>query len=222
MNKTLVNVLMFTAGAAIGSAVTWAVVKTKYKRIADEEIASVREEYVDIMTNMKNKLKENAIHDESQNIVEMNIYHDNKEEIEDKITDVERREYYKITSMYRSDEDESDEEGDEMDQDEDEVPYINGPYVISPEDFSCSPPGYNAQALTYFTDGILADDWGVILDLDETIGEDAINHFGEYTDDIVYIRNERTEIDYEVTRDPRTYVDMLRTNPNPNYGNYEN
>ena len=218
MNKTVLNVLMFTAGAVIGSAVTWAVVRAKYKQIADEEIASVREEYTNLITNMRDKLKEDAADDESEDIVEINEY-PTEEDNEDDV--VQHREYHKITSKYRSHE-EDDKEGDEWDQNEDEVPYINGPYVISPEDFSCSPPGYNAQALVYFTDGILADDWGVILDLDETIGEDAVNHFGEYRDDIVYIRNERTEIDYEVTRDPRTYVDMLRTNPNPNYGNYEN
>lgn len=221
MNKTLRNVLMFTVGAAIGSAVTWEVVKTRYKRIADEEIASVREEYVEIMTAMKNRLKEDVVSNETQDNDEMNDYRDDEEDISD--NDVEKKEYHRIASRYNTIKNQNDdEEGDEWDQDEDEVPYVDGPYVISPEDFSCSPPGYNAQALVYFADGTLADDWGMIMDLDETIGEDSINHFGEYTEDIVYVRNERTEIDYEVTRDPRTYVDMLRTNPNPNYGNYEN
>ena len=221
MNKTLRNILMFTVGAAIGSAVTWVVVKTRYERIADEEIASVREEYIEIMTAMKNRLKEDTVSNESQDNDEMNDYRDDEEDISD--SDVEKKEYHRIASRYNTIKNQNDdEEGDEWDQDEDEVPYVDGPYVISPEDFSCSPPGYNAQALVYFADGTLADDWGVIMDLDETIGEDSINHFGEYTEDIVYVRNERTEIDYEVTRDPRTYVDMLRTNPNPNYGNYEN
>ena len=219
MNKTLCSVLMFTAGAVVGSAVTWAVVKTRYKQIADEEIASVKEEYIELTTTMKNKLKADAVYDESQDIVDTDDYPDVDE---NSMTAAERVEYNKITAMYRGDKDETDKEGDEWDQDEDEVPYVDGPYVISPDDFSCSPPGYNAEALVYFADGILADDWGKILDLDETIGEDAVNHFGEYAEDIVYVRNESTEIDYEVTRDPRTYVDMLRTNPNPNYGNYEN
>ena len=224
MNNKLLNVLMFTVGAAVGSAVTWAVVRERYKRIADEEIASVREEYIDLMTKMKTKLKEDTEKDQVDESAEA-IIDDYPEEDYGHVYDNEqKKEYYKIASMYRNsdDDDETDEEGDEMDQDEDEVQYIDGPYVISPDDFSCSPPGYNAEALTYFADGILADDWGMIKDLDETIGEDAINHFGEYTEDIVYVRNEATEIDYEVTKDPRTYVDMLRTNPNPNYGNYEN
>ena len=228
MNKTLLNVLTFTAGAVVGSAVTWVVIKSRYKQIADEEIASVKEEYVNIMTTMKNKLKKDAVCDESKATVEIHECLDDDDNADEDNNGIEIVEYNRISSGYRSEENKNknknknEKEGTKWDQDEDDVPYINGPYVISPEDFSSSPPGYNAEALVYFADGVLADDWGVILDLDETIGEDAVNHFGEYAEDIVYIRNEMTEIDYEVTRDPRTYVDMLRTNPNPNYGNYEN
>ena len=95
---------------------------------------------------------------------------------------------------------------------------MEAPYVISPDDFG-SVPGYNVEPLDYFADGILADGWGVELDIAETIGEDAINHFGDYDDDVVYVRNEQTKLEYEVTRDPRTYAEAVRTNPNPYYGN---
>ena len=44
-NPILNNFVIFAVGAAIGSAVTWKFVKTKYERIADEEIASVKERY---------------------------------------------------------------------------------------------------------------------------------------------------------------------------------
>lgn len=37
------KILIFAAGVAIGSAVTWKLVKDKYKKLADEEIASVKE-----------------------------------------------------------------------------------------------------------------------------------------------------------------------------------
>lgn len=42
MNK-LCNVFIFAIGAAVGSVVTWKIVKTKYERIAQEEIDSVKE-----------------------------------------------------------------------------------------------------------------------------------------------------------------------------------
>lgn len=208
MNKKLLNILVFTVGAAVGSAVTWKLVKNKYEQIANEEIASVKEEYADLLGRMKTKLQEDR-NCENSTDAENDIYTD----------DYDQAEYDELASIYRSsdeDEDEEDsEEGGKWDLDEDEVPYMNAPYVITPDDFSSSPPGYNAQPLNYFADGVLADDWGVVLDLDETIGEDSVEHFGEYVDDVVYVRDERLEIDYEVTRDPRTYKESLNRNSDP-------
>lgn len=233
MNKKLFGVIMFAVGAAIGSAVTWKLVKTKYEQIADEEIQSVREEYADLMVKMKKKLNESATYEGPQDTDEATSEEEDDENYPDDderdFTEQEKRqiEYYKLTSKYRStdggdEDDENDEEGDEGEDEFDgEVQYINSPYVITPDDFSCSPPGYAAQTLDYFSDGVLADDWGVKLDVDETIGEENVDRFGEYVDDILYIRNERTEIDYEVTRDPRTYDEVVRMNPNPYYGKYE-
>ena len=206
MNKKLLNILVFTVGAAVGSAVTWKLVKNKYEQIANEEIASVKEEYADLLGRMKTKLQEDR-NCENSTDAENDIYTD----------DYDQAEYDELASIYRSsDEDEEDsEEGGKWDLDEDEVPYMNAPYVITPDDFSSSPPGYNAQPLNYFADGVLTDDWGVVLDLDETIGEDSVEHFGEYVDDVVYVRDERLEIDYEVTRDPRTYKESLNRNSDP-------
>lgn len=226
MNKKLFGAIMFAVGAAIGSAVTWKVVKTKYEQIAQEEIDSVKEEYTNLMQKTKQILLNNATYKGPNDADEAAAMEKEDDEYypdddERDFTEQERHQidYYKITSKYRSSDDteeDDDEEGGKGD--EDEVPYINGPYVISPDEFASSPPGFNVQPLSYFADGVLADDWGVKLDIDETIGEDALEHFGDYVDDIVHVRNERTEIDYEVSRDPRTYVDMLATNPNPYYG----
>ena len=45
MKNLLSKVFIFTAGAAIGSAVTWKLVKTKYEKLALEEVEAVREYY---------------------------------------------------------------------------------------------------------------------------------------------------------------------------------
>lgn len=229
MNNKVFNVLMFTVGAAIGSAVTWKVVKTKYERIAQEEIDSVKEEYNRLMGLMKKEIdacrKVTAAHqNEEKESEETEDYYPDDDERD--LTEHERQmvDYYKLTSKYRSSENENDDEENGKEGDEggnDEVPYINGPYVISPEEFG-DHPGFNVQPLDYFADGILADGWGVELDIEDTIGEESLNHFGEYTDDVVHVRNERNELDYEVTRDPRTYDEAVRTNPNPYYGVNEN
>ena len=62
----------------------------------------------------------------------------------------------------------------------------------------------------------MADDWGIEKDIEETIGEDALDHFGDYAEEVVHVRNEREELDYEVTLDPRRYVDV---NPNNSHVN---
>lgn len=222
MNKKLIGVLAFAVGAAIGSAVTWKVLRTKYEEIAQEEIDSVKDEYAELMRTMRQRLKESV----KSNEVEADEADDSDEYYPDDderdFTEKEKQqvEYYKLTSKYRSNDDDKDgnEEGGNGEVDEDGVQWINGPYVITAEEFSSSPPGYNAMPLDYFADGVLADSWGVIMDIEETIGEDSLEHFGDDGDDILYVRNEREEIDYEVTRDPRTYRDAVQTNPNPYYG----
>ena len=210
MNNKLFSFIMFTTGAAIGSLVTWKAIKTKYERLAQEEIDSVKEEF-SRLSKVRKESNDRQNEDEDED-AEAGDIECNDTDQDDLV------EYNNITARYRSssDDDETDEEGDEWS--EGEVPYINGPYVISPDDFASSPPGYSAQPLDYFADGILADGWGVELDIEETIGEESLEHFGEYADDLLYVRNERKEIDYEVTKDPRTYAEAVQTNPNSYYG----
>lgn len=226
MNNKLLGTIIFAAGAAIGSIATWVVVKKKYEQIAQGEINSVKEEY-DRLIKMRRKEMEAV-----RKVINANQSKSDDDDSEDTEAEDETEapkyeqikiEYNNIAKSYRSSEDndeddeydeENDEEGDEGD--EDEAPYINGPYVISPDVFG-DEPSYSAQPLDYYSDDILSDGWGVILDIDKTIGEEALDHFGEYADDVVYVRNERTEIDYEVTRDPRTYKEAMDANPDPYY-----
>lgn len=207
MNNKVFGAILFTAGAIIGSLVTWKVVKTKYEDIAQEEIDSVKEEYTRLMVSMRKKLNDSV------------TYKDNED---DDFDDSTITNYNEIVKNYRSSDEEenaqNDKKGEEKEEDNDGVSYMEAPYVISPDDFG-SVPGYNVEPLDYFADGILADGWGVELDIAETIGEDAVNHFGDYDDDVVYVRNEQTKLEYEVTRDPRTYAEAVRANPNPYYGN---
>ena len=56
-NNTLSKVLMFTTGAAIGSFVTWKLLKTKYEQLAQRDIEEVRA-YYDEKYNEKPKTEE--------------------------------------------------------------------------------------------------------------------------------------------------------------------
>ena len=210
MKRAMFNIFLVTVGAAIGSAVTWKILKDKYEQITQEEIDSVKEEYQilrDQLYSAEAFTINKKVKEESQNEVNDDSEDDVFEPTESEVFD-----YHKITSTYRSSDDIDVKEGGMGDSDE--VPYVNGPYVISPDDFRCSPPGYNAQALDYFTNNVLADGWGKIMDIEETIGEDSLDHFGEYADDVLYVRNDELEIDYEITRDPRTYDEVYYSHYN--------
>ena len=84
----------------------------------------------------------------------------------------------------------------------------DAPYVIPPEEFGET--DYEIISLTYYADGILADDMDDIVDdVDDIVGADSLTHFGEYEEDSVFVRNDLREVDYEILRDPRKYSDVV-------------
>lgn len=88
-------------------------------------------------------------------------------------------------------------------QDE-EYSKVEKPYTITPEEFG--EYGYETISLTYYADGVLADENGeVVDDIDEIVGEDSLSHFGEYEDDSVYVRNDAKRCDYEILRELSDY-----------------
>lgn len=87
--------------------------------------------------------------------------------------------------------------------------YVSDIYVISPEEFGENST-YSIYSITYYADGVLADDTGEILDIEDTIGHEALLAFDEYSDSAVYVRNERYKSDYEVLRDPEAYSEVFK------------
>lgn len=196
MNRKLFNVFLFTAGAAIGSLVTWKVLQTRYDQLIQEEVDAFKKDYARCMSGNVNK---NDCHED-----DAQCYDDADSDDEDVDAMVD---YHKLASKYTSSGEES-EDGEEGDGDTD-VPYINGPYVITPDEFGDGNYDYDMYCLTYYSDGILANDWDEELDIDDTIGLESLEHFGDHAEDVVHVRNERLRADYEVVRDCRKYTEML-------------
>lgn len=85
---------------------------------------------------------------------------------------------------------------------------LNKPYVIEPGEFDEN--DYDTVTLFYFEDDVVTDEQHNIIDnIDELIGDDALNHFGEYEDDSVFVRNDVTKTDYEILKDGRNFSDIL-------------
>lgn len=203
MNKNLSNLLLFTAGAAVGSLVTWKVLKTKYDQLIQDEVDAFKEDYARCMGRGSSS---SDICDSDEDALCDKEYEDE----EDAVEDPDVTEYHRLAGGYASS-GEIAENGKEGEGD-DAVPYINGPYVITPNDFGDGNYDYDLHCLTYYADGVLANDWDEVLDIDETIGLESIEHFGDYAEDVVHVRNERLEADYEVVRDCRRYSDVLAAN----------
>ncbi len=162
-------IFAFSIGAALGSVVTWKLVETKYKQIAQEEIDSVKEVY-----SKRSKPVEE----------EKDTYAPSDEDL-DKYAKILNKDYKKggLETMEYSDK----------------------PYIIPPEEFG-NDDDYEIISLVYYADEVLTDDINdVIYDWESTVGEDFPEHFGEYEEDSVFVKNDRLKCYYEILRDESDY-----------------
>lgn len=197
----------FVAGLTIGAAGAWYYLKDKYAKLAEEEIASVKAAYA---KREKPTTEEKAgrllanIKDGEQTLETVSLVNAAKNMDKGSITEYTQRLQeagYKDYSR-TIDEKPSGTPG--------EVPY-----VISPDEFG-DLEDYTKVSLTYFADGVLADECGEIVDDVEEIIGDGLDHFGEYEDDSVFVRSDAKRCDYEILKDLRDFSDFKKKNFPPN------
>lgn len=190
MNETIGKAFIFTAGVILGSAVTWKLTKTKYEQLAQEEIDSVKK-----MVARKTEEKAEELIEEKEREAEKK----GMDKVIEAASELRQKEHTDYAACYASEHKtaEDTEEGGEDTMDK--------PYVIPPEEFG-DIEEYDKVELTFYSDKILADDMNELVEnVEETIGFESLNHFGEYEDDSVFVRNDKTKCDYEILLDERTY-----------------
>lgn len=171
MNDKIKSFIAFSVGAAVGSIVAWKLLEKNYKRIADEEIDSVKEVF-------DRKLQRKV-----------------DEEIEKRKQEICDDVIHKFG--YAGDEKIKKEDGRDMAED-------TNVYVIPPESFG--EIGYRTESLTYYADKVLTNENDeVITNIDELIGKNSLETFGEYEDDSVFVRNDKLKVDFEILLDMRAY-----------------
>ena len=127
-----------------------------------------------------------------------------KTDIDDKIGAV--KEYSSIADNYTS---KITEKGGSDDMEKDK------PYVISPDEYGEN-DDYDVRSFVLYTDGVLADENdNAITAVDDIIGEESLDHFGDYEEDSVFVRNDRLKCDYEILKDYRPYSDLYGTDESP-------
>lgn len=205
--------IAFLTGTVLGGLAVWYITKERYAQLAEEEINSVREAY----TKMNRRKEEDAAK-------ALSLYRGTDEEEREGPTPAVTTKVQEKGSI--AEYAERIKNGGPMDYSKTSVPAkatipeepvqaessVERPYVIPPEEFD-ELDGYTPISLTYFADGVLADEHGVIVDDVEEIVGDALDHFGEYEEDSVFVRSDAKRCDYEILRDERKYEEFRATLP---------
>lgn len=193
MNTTIKYALTFASGAAIGSVAAWQLLKKKYERFAQEQINSVKEVFSrrkDVSNEDLGVLRKSGPTPwGEENVAEEKPY------IDEYTQALNRLGYARESDVNKNE--------------EKEEPSMDAPYVIPPEEFG-EFEDYEKIDLKYFADGVLTDDTNEpVDDVDDIVGLDSLNHFGEYEPDSVHVRNDRLRCDYEILKDSRNHSDII-------------
>ena len=201
--KTLIAFLIGTGlGVAGGIFGTKEYFRTKYKTLADEEIASVVEKF-------SGKSKKTSPDEDSEK-EKMAEFARNKPDINEYAKKLSKEGYTDYSKLEASDEPSTNFVP--IDDSQDENPF-DRPYVITPDNFG-EFYDYTKISLTFFSDHVLTDEnFEMVDDIDAIVGVESLNHFGEYEDDSVFVRNDRLKADYEILLDQRKYSDVLKSKP---------
>lgn len=179
-------------GGVFGFAAGYFLSKRKYEQIADNEIDEVKKYY--LKKQLENEEKFNNVQD-----VENDKKVDNTVSLVPSRTsdDANKTKYNKIGD--------DEEVLAEKESPEEDMP--TKPYFITEEEFSNDMNDYEKISLTYYTiDDTLADDYGEMVDIEETISSDIFNELGSINEDL-YVRNPTLETDYEIMHINGSYVD---------------
>lgn len=189
MSSKVMNTVIFAVVAAVGSAVTWKLVKDKYEKLAQEEIDSVKE----VFSKRKSETESQDETEEPETGKDVM----SKDSTIVEYADLLRKQGYNNNLNKKGKEKESDE--------------MKEPYVITPDEF-VDGEEYEKITLIYYADNVLADEDDDLVNNVEDIIGDALSHFGEYEEDAVYVRNEQLRAEYEILKDLRTYAEVCGYN----------
>lgn len=192
----IASAIGLSVGAVSGFLIAKQVLEPKYNLIAEEEISEAKEYYsrlykkdsfanpvdlVDIGTAEKiiEQLEYNAVRVENE-VTTQEV---------DPIDEEEALQFWKEISHAKE----------------------HGlPYVIGRDDYMKNMTGYTQISLTYFeNDDLLVDsDDSVFENVDLVLGENNLAHFGKLSvnNNVVYIRNEAQELDFEIIRNKGNYA----------------
>ena len=176
--KLFKGLCIFGAGALVGAVVAAKAVRERYQQEAEEEIAEMREYY----REKQQETKTEEVKEE-------------KDESTEEYKEIVKDEGYTNYTQY------NDVKPEEKIDDDVEDEWT--PSIIDPEEFG-EDPSYDTATLTYFKDGVLADEVDEVMD-PKMVGEENLKIFDEFGARSIYVRNDEHMIDFEIIRDEYPY-----------------
>lgn len=188
------KLVIFGVGAVVGGAAAYIYTKKKYERICEDEIASMKAFYEEPHEPPKKEEKKKEAPSAKYQInAEINRAKAN---------------YAQITKDYLESPDPEEQAAREwlenpypsMGEEAPKEGIDEAPYVITGDQFVKEKRNFDKITLYYYEgNATLVDQTeSTKEDIDELIGRESLNHFGEEDDDALYVRNERLNCDYEV------------------------
>lgn len=196
------DLIIFVAGCAVGGVGASLYLKDVYRRYAQEEIDSIieREEnrcercdrYDDTCEDVEEPTNE-AI-EQAQEAAKNNA---NKSSITEYANVIEKEGYKDYSAISKP------ESKEEKSAKEEPISYI------PPSEFGAEGE-YEQIELTYYADGILADDEGeVVSDVAASVGWEFDEHFGEFEETTVYVKNDTMKAYYVVAMSEDEYAEVF-------------
>lgn len=181
----MTKAIFFILGAGVGVIATRAYFKNKYEKEKEEEIKSVKEVFA-----KRKEAKEKEAREKAE------IAKD-KPSVTDYANLLRKKRYdakHPVTAGFVE-------------------PVESNPCVIPPDEFG-EIEEYEKLSLTYYADKVLCDSDDEIVDnVDFLIGPDALDSFGEWEDDSVFVRNDELKCYYEILLSLKTYSEVLTRRP---------
>lgn len=199
MNK-LSGLLIFALGAGLGSGATYFYLRDRFEQEQAEREEQLKAAY-DAKYNIADKVTVEVAEEGAQPKVNISLKESmmaNKKDITDYANIVKKEEYTEKVE-------------------EDKV--IDGEILIEPDNYDdvigFGEDPFDVVFATIYADGYLVDSNDRIIDIDEQIGgKETLEHFGEGDDpELLHVRNNLYEIDYEIDRDDRTYAEVSGKDP---------
>ena len=232
------KILYFLGGVVVGSAATFFALRANMEARIDEEVENVRQAFQSAKVAQNANLgpseanlnnvseKDDKDDDENANLARK-LAAENAQRKADLITssNISSSQGYVIQQEQNThavsynlfskppqakDIHNGQDEGEDLDVIVEPKEKAQRPYVIMPDQFVNEHTEFDKTTLMYYSDDVLVEEMTreIITDIDSAIGTESLNHFGEFEDDVVYVRNEKISTDYEIIYNDVPFVNL--------------